>query len=254
MTKLRQGLLLLTLLIFKGGRYQQQNRHDDGGGGIMLHLFQPVLSFVPPINTVHPPIKSISGNPCKRFCTKIHNAKQERENCEFELQELRVQFQSFLKQSIRPKMLPRQKRQEIERYLGKICRNCPSPIGLKSMADDSARVLYGNWTLVFASENASLGDLPRDSTVQVSIYPHFKCDFKIQFDKSLGLKSLTAKSSYIVDSSPMNAGRVTIIYQDIVFDLFGIKSLPLGFFGLLKGRATFIETIWFDGKLWFERG
>lgn len=181
------------------------------------------------------------------------NAKQPT-NCEFELQELRAQFRSFLKQNIRPKMLPKQTRQEIERYIEKTLRDCPSPIRLKSMADDSARIMHGNWTLVFSSENASLGDLPRDSTVRLSMYPDFKCDFKIQFEKSLALKSLTAKSSYIVDSSPMTAGRVTIIYQDIVFDAFGFKSFPAGFFGILKGRATTIETVWFDGRLWFERG
>jgi hypothetical protein len=210
------------------------------------------MSFAPP-QAFMLSKKSIACNPTNRLPTMFYTSKQPA-NCEFELQELRAQFQSFLKQNIRPKMLPKQTRKEIEIYLETIIRNCPSPVRLKSMADDAAAVLHGNWTLVFASENASLGDLPRDSTVQLSMYPNFKCDFKIQFEKSLALKSLTAKSSYIVDSSPMNAGRVTIIYQDVVFDLFGFKSFPLGFFGILKGRATSIETIWFDGRLWFERG
>ena len=31
-------------------------------------------------------------------------------------------------------------------------------------------------------------------------------------------------------------------------------NLPVGLFGLLKGRANYIETIYFDGSVWFERG
>jgi len=159
----------------------------------------------------------------------------------------------MLNQNIRPKMLAPEKRVEIESYVSNVLRNCQSPIPLRNIADDDSKVLLGNWTLVFASENAALGDLPSDSTVQFAMYPGFKCDYKIQFAKTLGLKSLTAKSSYTVDSSPVNPGLVTFVYEEIVADVFG-KDFPVGLFGLLKGRANYIETVWFDGKLWFERG
>ena len=32
-----------------------------------------------------------------------------------------------------------------------------------------------------------------------------------------------------------------------------MSNLPVGFFGLLKGRTTYIETVWFDGERWIER-
>lgn len=49
-------------------------------------------------------------------------------------------------------------------------------------------------------------------------------------------------------------GLVTFIYQDITSGIFGFKNLPVGFFGLLKGRANYIQSIYFDGSYWFERG
>ena len=32
-----------------------------------------------------------------------------------------------------------------------------------------------------------------------------------------------------------------------------MSNLPVGFFGLLKGRVTNIDTVWFDGERWIER-
>lgn len=151
-------------------------------------------------------------------------------------------------------MLTDDKKKEIESYVGNILRNSPSPTPLKTLADDNAQALYGTWTLVYASEGNALGDLPRDTTVQISISPEYKCEYKLTFAKTFGLKSITAKSQYMVDASPVNPGLVTVIYQDIVSDVFGIKEFPVGLFGMLKGRATYVETVWFDGNLWIERG
>ena len=46
---------------------------------------------------------------------------------------------------------------------------------------------------------------------------------------------------------------MTFEYQDIKTKLFGLSNLPVGFFGLLKGRVTYVDTIWFDGERWIER-
>jgi len=214
-----------------------------------LSLLHPVSSFVPAsIKLQNQPLafKTVTRRGTQLFANRPASS-------EFELQELRAQFKAMLDKSIRPKMLSGEKRVEIESYVGNVLRNCPSPIPLRNIGDDNAKAVHGNWTLVFASENASLGDLPSDSTVQFSMYPGFKCDYKIQFAKTLGLKSLTAKSDYTIDSSPVNPGLLTFVYQEIVADVFG-KLFPVGLFGMLKGRANYIETVWFDGKLWFERG
>ncbi len=32
-----------------------------------------------------------------------------------------------------------------------------------------------------------------------------------------------------------------------------MSNLPVGFFGLLKGRVNCIDTVWFDGERWIER-
>ena len=189
---------------------------------------------------------------------KKRNATQSKQNqpprAEFEYQELRAQLTTMLKQKIRPKMLAAEKREELESYLTKILLNRPSPIPLKSLGDDRAKVLYGKWILIFSSEAATLGDLPRDATVELVLREDFKCDYKLTFAKTLGLKSITAKSTYMVDSSPVNPGLVTFVYQDIVTELFGFKNFPVGTFGLLKGRANYVESMWFDGLIWVERG
>jgi hypothetical protein len=196
-------------------------------------FFAPVVSSI----TMHRPSTILSATPSK---------------AEFELQEVKAQLNAMVKQGIRPKMLNNEKRNELESYIQAVLRSKPSPIPLKTLADNGASTLHGNWTLVFSSENEGLGDLPRDATVEIIMLPNFKCEYKILFAKTLGMKSLTAKSSYIVDSSPVNPGLVTIIYQDIEVDAFGIK-LPVGAFGMLKGRATYIDTQWFDGMMWIDR-
>jgi len=212
----------------------------------MLALLRPASSFV--ITTSKPHYRT----PLRiRASTTLFANRPA--SSEFELQELRAQFNAMLNQKIRPKMLAAEKRIEIESYVENVMRNCASPVPLKNIGDDNARAIHGNWTLVFASENAALGDLPSDSTVEFAMYPDYKCDYKIRFAKTLGLESLTAKSDYSVDSSPVNPGLVTFVYQDIVAQVLG-NAIPVGLFGLLKGRANYIETVWFDGKLWFERG
>ena len=52
---------------------------------------------------------------------------------------------------------------------------------------------------------------------------------------------------------PVNPGLLTYQYKDIKTNVFGISNLPVGFFGLLKGRINYIDTVWFDGERWIER-
>ena len=52
---------------------------------------------------------------------------------------------------------------------------------------------------------------------------------------------------------PVNPGVFSFQYQDIKTNVFGMSNLPVGFFGLLKGRTTYIDTVWFDGERWIER-
>ncbi|MGH7954649.1 MAG: hypothetical protein ACREOZ_01685 [Gloeomargaritales cyanobacterium] len=50
-------------------------------------------------------------------------------------------------------------------------------------------------------------------------------------------------------SSPPSPGLVTFIHQEIISDIMGL-TISLGLFGLLKRRAKYIESVYFDGYLW----
>jgi len=187
----------------------------------------------------------------------LYAKKSQQPTAEFELQELRAQFNAMLEQKVRPKMLTKEKRTEIDSYITKVLQTRESPIPLKALGNDNASALHGFWTMVFSTggddEIDALGNLPRDCTVQMKIEPNYRADYILSFAKTLGLKSLTAKSSYMVDSSPLNPGLVTFVYQDMKSEVFGFKALPIGLFGMLQGRSTYVDTVWFDGRLWVER-
>ena len=55
-------------------------------------------------------------------------------------------------------------------------------------------------------------------------------------------------------SSFENPGLVTYIYDEITTDIFGLRDIGVGFFGLLKGRSNYIQTLFFDGKVWIDGG
>lgn len=206
--------------------------------------------------------KSYNSSSSSSFASKLQQQNQtpikstSPLQAQFEYQELRAQFTTMLNQKIRPKMLSNEKNNELKSYLLKLLLNrSSSPIPLKSLSDNNGEAIYGTWTLVYSTNTQSLlNELPRDATVQLYFESNYKCQYKLLFAKTLGLKSIIAKSSYMIDSSPVNPGLVTIIYQDIVTDVFGVKGLPVGTFGLLKGRANYVESVWFDGILWIERG
>ena len=215
---------------------------------------------------VHHPHSQIVQSLC--HCTAANNANilfakkasddgksaKQSPKAQFEYQELRAQLTTILNQKIPPKRLTTEKQNELDSYLMKILLNRPSPIQLKSLGDRNASVLYGKWTLVFSTDTSTTGNnLPRDATVQISIKENYKCEYILEFARTIGLKSITAKSNYIVDSSPVNPGLLTLIYQEIVTDVLGFKNFPIGTFGLLKGRANYVESVWFDGLLWIER-
>ena len=57
----------------------------------------------------------------------------------------------------------------------------------------------------------------------------------------------------LVQIGSINPGLLTFKYEDIKTNIFGMSNLPVGFFGLLKGRVNYVDTIWFDGERWIER-
>jgi len=55
-------------------------------------------------------------------------------------------------------------------------------------------------------------------------------------------------------SGPVQPGLLTFVYDKITTNVMGLKNLGVGFFGLLKGRANYVESAYFDGIFWIERG
>lgn len=172
---------------------------------------------------------------------------------EFEFQELRAQLNTMAKSDIKSRNLQPIKRDELESYVRAVATQRPTPVPLGGIGKE----LPGTrWKLVFSTEGATLGDLPRDADVYVDFAPvGDKLDYELKFSKkTMGLNKLVARSSYMVDPGPINPGLVSFVYEEIITDIFGFKSLPVGFFGLLKGRANYIESVYFDGTYWIDRG
>jgi hypothetical protein len=171
---------------------------------------------------------------------------------DFEYAEMRANLEAMERQRVPSRALDPAKRAEIESYVRAVASDRPSAIPLKQIAT----VLPGTeWRLGFSTELAALGDLPKDADVKLEFHDDSKLDYILEFsEKTLGLNRLVAKSSYEVDTSDINPGLVTFVYDEIVTDVFGFKNVGVGFFGLLKGRANNVETVFMDNRFWIERG
>lgn len=47
---------------------------------------------------------------------------------------------------------------------------------------------------------------------------------------------------------------VQIMYEKIVTDVMGFSNVGIGMFGMVKGRSTYINTVFFDNNMWIESG
>lgn len=116
-----------------------------------------------------------------------------------------------------------------------------------------------SWRMVFSTDGSeSSGGLPYGSTVLLRIREFIgtdgKMEYLLKFSKQImGLNELVAESTCAVDIGAVNPGLFTFEYEDIKTNIFGVSNLPVGFFGLLKGRVNYIDTVWFDGERWIER-
>lgn len=238
------------------------------GGGLIIRTTKSNKKTTPNYSTCRLPLLATghnnnddnqnNGKPPPRMKGK----PKPRKTSQFEIQELRAQLSVISTARIPPRNLASEKKVELASYLRTILQTTPSPVPLRSLGDNNALALHGKWRLGFTSSSEEEGDndmttdaaLPREAEVYITFYPEYKCDYILSFSKKVFLLSkLIAKSSYIVDCSPVNPGLVTIVYQNIVTDVMGMKGVKVGLFGMLKGRVTYVDTVWFDGDLWVER-
>jgi len=191
----------------------------------------------------------------------------------FELQELSAQLETIKKQNILLQNLSKEKSEELSNYVKAVVDKTDSPIDVKTSfgtAKFVAQVENKSWRMIFSTDSSSTdgidkskgdvapGELPYGSTVILRIGEFMgtdgSLDYVLKFSKRvLGLNELVAKSSCSVDIGPVNPGVFTFTYEDIKTNIFGVSNLPVGFFGLLKGRVNYIDTVWFDGERWIER-
>ena len=47
---------------------------------------------------------------------------------------------------------------------------------------------------------------------------------------------------------------MTFVYDKITTNILGFQNVGVGLFGMLKGRANYVESAYFDGVFWMERG
>jgi hypothetical protein len=128
---------------------------------------------------------------------------------DFEYQELKIQVQAMERQGVYPSNLNRAKRDELEGYVRSIVEKRPSLVPLDRVMD----VLPGTgWRLAFTTQSVMAETLPVDATIRMMFTGqqvdegenggggHWM-DYTLDFAKTLGLKRITARSTYTVDVS-----------------------------------------------------
>jgi hypothetical protein len=134
--------------------------------------------------------------------TKLHAASKKtsapQKTAEFEYQELKIQIQAMQKQDIKPSQLSANKRIELEGYVKRILERRDSILPLNRLGDALPQT---QWRMVFSTEPIMSNVLPKDATIVLNFLDEKTVEYSLQFSKTLGLKRLTAKSSYTVDVS-----------------------------------------------------
>lgn len=198
-------------------------------------------------------IRSRTHPSCSLNAAEKYDKASPSGTADFEFQEMRVQLDALQKQNLVSRNMDPRARAELEHYVRQVALYRPSPVEVR----DIGRALpQTRWKLVFATDTATLGDLPADATVLLNFVDHERVDYILQFsEKTFGLNNLKAKSTYTVNPGPGgDEGVVTLVYDKITTDAFGMKDMGVGLFGMLQGRANYIVSAYFDGTFWVERG
>mmetsp|Transcript_1071 Transcript_1071/g.2760 ORF Transcript_1071/g.2760 Transcript_1071/m.2760 type:complete len:301 (-) Transcript_1071:110-1012(-) len=201
----------------------------------------------------------------------LHAKKSQQPTADFEYQELQIQMDAMKKQNVKPSQLDPSKRNELRGYVEEIlARRLPNQKTVDSAVPLPVRLrssLPGTkWRMAFTTQTLMAEALPKDATITLEFASGTgsaatgsnKVDYGLDFFKTLALSRLVAKSTYSVLEPQANgnpgSATVEITYDKIVTDVMGFTNLGIGMFGMLKGRSTYIQTVYFDNKLWIESG
>lgn len=120
---------------------------------------------------------------------------------DFAYQEMRANLEAMKKQNVPSRALEPNKRMELEGYVRTVLNNrSDRSIPLANIGKEI--LPQSKWRLAFSTAGAVLGDLPSDATVYLNILDGENLDYRLQFSKkTMGLRSITAKSKYTFDVS-----------------------------------------------------
>jgi hypothetical protein len=138
--------------------------------------------------------------------TQLHAVSKKglapQQTADFEYQELKIQMQAMQKQEIKPSQLTADKRVELEGYVKRILERRDSILPLNRLGDVLPQT---KWRMAFSTEPIMSEVLPKDATITLNFWDEKSVDYSLNFSKTLGLKRLTAKSSYTVDVSKVKS-------------------------------------------------
>lgn len=166
---------------------------------------------------------------------------------DFEYQELKLLLRAMKEQKVLSNQLVESKKAELETYVRRIINRKES--NLQQVREQLPR---SKWRLAFSTQPL-IQSLPQGVNIQLHFVDSTTVDYSMEFTKTLGLNKLTAQSSYQVDSL-VHPGWVTYTYEHITTDVFGLQNVGVGTFGMLQGRSSQIQTVYFDNVLWIEMG
>jgi len=205
--------------------------------------------------------------PVKRIFSSL---QAQQPTADFEYQELQIQMDAMREQNVKPSQLDPAKRNELKGYVEEILSR---RLRNKNTVDSSVPLdvrlrssLPGTqWRMAFTTQSLMAEALPKDATITLTFASGSgsastgsnQVEYGLDFFKTLALKRLVAKSTYsILKPQPTNPDTaiVQIMYDKIVTDVMGFTDVGIGLFGILKGRSTYIQTVFFDNNLWIESG
>lgn len=213
-----------------------------------------------------------SATPTTTSALQAEN-KSPQQTADFDYQELQIQMNAMKQQNIKPSQLDPIKRNELRRYVENILafrqRSSTSALAVDSSVPLHMKLrssLPGTkWRMAFTTEPLMAEALPKDATIMMTFASGTgnaatgsnKVDYGLDFFKTLALKRLVVKSTYtVMDPTPNDptAAVVEIVYDKVSTDIFGFSNVGIGTFGMLKGRSTYIQTVYYDDKIWIESG
>jgi hypothetical protein len=175
------------------------------------------------------------------------STKKNSNNADFAYQEMRAILTAMAARNIQT--LEPLKRTELESYITQVVqqRIPPQPVALTAQ-----NLVNTKYRLAFSNQDIAASNLPNGAAVLLEFTSDQTLNYRLQFaeqSKGFGLQNMNAQCSYTLDEE---TGLLKYVYENITTDLFGMQNLPVGLFGQLKGRTSYIVSSYYDGDYWIE--